>query len=362
MQLKQANLVLAVSMAVVGVIVIASGVLVFNSFQDASATKSERDSKFDRFRGICRKDPFPNEKNIAQMGENVHTVSNWYGTLLEGLGDPLVFTKHEAASIFGSRREQVIAGLREVAPAGLGGARVVSPEFMFGFEAYREGKTAKISEVPRLLYQLDLIDSIVRAMYDSKVLAINAIEREVFEQGAGAEAVAEEEESSGGRRRNRNRNRGRSSSSDSEEASSTGVSVDAQGNFPEDFALPLNRQIFKFDFLAKEESLIQLLNRLSSMERYIAVTALQFEKKDSDFFKEKEEKSETRSGGGLRRGLGTRKEAEPTAAATPAEPASRLARSFTGKNLESPIAVKMTLEVYAIADRSSESEAQEGEE
>lgn len=364
MQLKQANLVLGISMAVVGLIVLLAGGLVVKNLQITQSAKTDCNAKFKKFEATCSRNPFPNDKNIQQMAENVNTVSNWCDTLLADLGEELTFAKTEMASIFGSRREQTINALRDAAPTGLGGTKVVPADFMFGFEAYREGKTAKIEEVPRLLYQLELIDSIVRAMYDSKVLQIRSVTREVFETASAGEGQVSEEEEGGGRRRNRNR-RGNRSSSESETSASLASGTNPSGDL-EDFALPLNRQKFAFDLVAKEESLVSLLNALASMPRYVAVTGLEFSKLDSDFFKSKAEESESGSTGGGRTRFSKKEEAKP-AAPKAAEPQSKLARSFTGKNLESPIAVKMQLEVYSVHRPNANTEdddaaAQKGEE
>ena len=331
-------------MAVVAIIVIVSGVLVFLSFQGAHETRDERDSKFSSFKKVCSQDPFPNQENIDRMGDNVGTVSNWYGVLLDNLGENLVFQKVENASLFGSRREQVISGLRAAAPVGLAGAKVVSDDFMFGFDAYREGKTAKLDEVPRLMYQLELIDAIVREMYAAKVLSISRVERETFDVSSG-DAAQEEEEEPSSRRRGR---RGRRSSSDDDSSSSSmggSSSSNAEGDLA-DFPLPLNRQRFHFEFLAKEESLVDLLNRLSSMDRYVAVTALEFVKTGSDFFAPKEEEKSGKSGKSGKSSFG-KKKGEPEPVVAPQEPTSRLARIFTGSKIESPVAVKMDVEVYA---------------
>ena len=181
MQLKQANLVLAVSMTVVTVIVAIAAVLVVISFNGSSETRDDRNDKFKKFERTCQQDISPTDDNIVRMTENIGVVSNWYGELLADLGPGIVFKPVETASVFGSRREQVINGLRADAPLGLAGAKVVPEGFMFGFDAYREGKTARLDEVPRLMYQLELIDAIVREMYAAKILSISRVEREIFE-------------------------------------------------------------------------------------------------------------------------------------------------------------------------------------
>ena len=376
MQLKQANLVLAVSMTIVAVIVAVSAILVVISFSGSSQTAEDRTEKFNKFKRTCDQDPSPTADNIDRLSGNIDVVSNWYDDLLKDLGRDVVFRSVDTASVFGSRREQVINGLRADAPLGLGGAKVIPDGFMFGFEAYREGKMATKEEVPRLLYQLELIDAIIREMYAAKVLSITRVEREVFEQSTGGEDSGEEEQTSSRRGR-----RGRRD--DSEDSGTSGGLTAANKNGDlEDFPLPLNRQKFHFEFLAREESLVDLLNRLASMDRYVAVTSLEFAKTGSDFAPPKEEREARGDGPGPgpggpggrppRPGRGGRfgrrdamEEAAPAAAApaAPAAPASRLARSFSGRNLESPIRVQLNVEVYAVRrDESQEAPAEDAAE
>ena len=373
MQLKQANLVLAVSMTIVAVIVAVSAILVVISFSGSSQTAEDRTEKFNKFQRTCDQDPSPTADNIDRLSSNIDVVSDWYDSLLKDLGRDIVFRSVDTASVFGSRREQVINGLRADAPLGLGGAKVIPDGFMFGFEAYREGKMATREEVPRLLYQLELIDAIVREMYAAKVLSITRVEREIFEQSTGGEDSGEEEQSSGRRGR-----RGRRDSDSEESGASGGLTAANKNGDLEDFPLPLNRQKFHFEFLAREESLVDLLNRLASMDRYVAVTSLEFAKTGSDFAPPKEEREARGDGPGPggpggpggrppRRGrFGNRpvqEEAAPAAAAAPAAPAapaSRLARSFSGRNLESPIRVQLNVEVYAVRrDETQEAPAEE---
>ena len=359
MQLKQANIVLCASMAVVALIVVVAAVLVVGSFRDSSEARANRDTQFKKFKSLCAEDPSPIPENIDLMGGNIDVETEWCKKLLDDLGEPLTFRQVESSSVFGSRREQVVSELRAAAPIGLAGTKVVPDTFLFGFEAYKEGRMPDRAEVPRLLYQLELIDAIVREMYASEVLQIVRVEREVFEQsGAIAASDGGEEEDSSSRRRRRGGGRRNRDTSDEESSASGGSSdTDRDGNL-QDFSLPLNRQRFHFEFLAREKGVVGFLNRLAAMDRYVAVTRLEINKIGPDIAAPREEERGPRRGPGGRRPPRGPVEEEPAEpGATPELPLSRLARTFTGRNLESPVAIKMDVEVYAVYRDAAEVDA-----
>ena len=350
MQLKQANTLLVVAMVVVALIVVASGYVIFAGLGKSNDALKSRKAGLDNLTTTYENaDPFPNEDNIRQMRDNIGIVSNGFETLLADLGEGVALAPVDNSAVFSSRREEVLGKLTADAPVGNSGARIVPEGFMFGFEAYRDGHMATLDLVPRLLLQLDMIDALVREMYASHSLSLSSVEREVFETAAGS-GDGEEEESS----RRRGRRGGRRDRS--EDSDSGGADVDAQGDL-RDFPVPLNRQKFHFVFDAKEESLVELLNRLAAMPMYVAVTRLDIEKVGVDVAS-----AEAAPGGssdhpgragrsgrfGGRRG---RAEATPEPISTEApeaSPSGRLARLFSGHNLESPVRVQLDVEVYNI--------------
>ena len=350
MQLKQANTLLVVAMVVVALIVVASGYVIFAGLGKSNDALASRDSDFSSLRNTYQNaDPFPNEDNIRQMRDNIGIVSNGFETLLADLGEGVALAPVDNSAVFSSRREEVLGKLTADAPVGNSGARIVPEGFMFGFEAYRDGHMATLDLVPRLLLQLDMIDALVREMYASHILSLSTVEREVFETAAGSGDGEEEEESS----RRRGRRGGRRDRS--EDSDSGGADVDAQGDL-RDFPVPLNRQKFHFVLDAKEESLVELLNRLAAMPMYVAVTRLDIEKVGVDVASSEAAPggSSDRPGRAGRLGrLGRRGRAEaapePIPAETPeASPSGRLARLFSGRNLESPVRVQLDVEVYNI--------------
>ena len=349
MQLKQANTLLVAAMVVVALIVVASGYVIFLGLGKSNDALANRDSGFNSLRNTYQNaDPFPNADNIRQMRENIGIVSNGFDTLLADLGEGIALAPVDNSAVFSSRREEVLGKLTADAPVGNSGARIVPEGFMFGFEDYRDGHMADRALVPRLLLQLDMIDALVREMYASHVLSISTVDREVFETGAGAGEGEEVEESP----RKRGRRGGRRDRGD--DSDSATADVDVQGDL-RDFPVPLNRQKFHFVFDAKEESLVELLNRLAAMPMYVAVTRLEFEKTGADIADtpaagSSSERSE-RSGRPSRLGRRPRAEAapEPTLADTSdSSPAGRLARLFSGHNLEAPVRVQLDVEVYNI--------------
>ena len=353
MQLKQANTLLVAAMVVVALIVVASGYMIFRGLGQSKEALSSRDSDFDSLRNTYQNaNPFPNEDTIRQMRENIGIVSNGFDTLLADLGEGITLAPVDNSAVFSSRREEVLGKLTADAPIGNSGARIVPEGFMFGFEAYRDGHMADRALVPRLLLQLDIIDAIVREMYASHILSLSVVEREVFESAVGVSDGEDEEDAPRKRgRRGGRRDRGDDSESDSSD-------VDAQGDM-RGFPVPLNRQKFHFALEAKEESLVNLLNRLAAMPMYVAVTRLDFEKAGADIAEEKAAPAAGssdrpgRPGRGGRLGRRARAEAAPEAAPeTPAPaaeaPSGRLARLFSGHNLESPVRVLLDVEVYNI--------------
>ena len=348
MQLKQANTLLVAAMVVVALIVAASGFMIFMGLGKSNEALASRDSDYDSLRNTYRNaNPFPNEDNIRQMRENIGIISNGFERLLADLGDGIVLAPVGNSAVFSSRREEVLGKLTIDAPVGNSGARIIPDGFMFGFDAYRDGHMADRALVPRLLLQLDIINAIVREMYAAHILSLTSVEREVFEGAAGA-TEEDSEDDSPRRRRGRRGGRDRGDNADGADSADT----DAQGDLT-DFPVPLNRQKFRFVFDAKEESIVDLLNRLAALPMYVAITRLDFEKTGSDTVaEEKGESTAPDRPRGRRGGLGRRSRGE-AAEPTPAEsqdatPSGRLARLFSGHNLESPVHVQLDVEVFNI--------------
>ena len=362
MQLKQANTLLVAAMVVVALIVLAACYLIYNGISQSNEAKQERDDNFSSFERTFKKaDPFPNEDNIRRLGDNIEVMSNGYERLVAELGDGVALAEVDNVAVFGRRREEVINGLTAAAPIGHSGTRIIPADFMFGFESYRDGHATTRESAPRLLLQLDIINAIVREMYASDILALTSVTREVFE-GDSAEN-AEEQDDSG--RRGRRRGGRRSSRGDESLADASGS--DSNGDLT-DIDVPLNRQKFHFAFDAKEEALVNLLNRLAAMPMYVAVTRLEFEKAGADVAAATPERAaaprERRTSQRNRRVGSNRKEPEAPAAPEETEdaPTGRLARLFSGRNLESPVHVQLDVEVYNIHRPAAESAATETEE
>ena len=357
MQLKQANTLLVASMVVVAIIVLAACYLIYNGISLSDAAKIERDDNFANFERTFRKaDPFPNEDNIKRMGENIEVMSNGYDRLVTDLGEGVSLAPVATDAEFGRRREQVLSELTAAAPIGHSGTRIIPQDFMFGFDSYRDGHAASLETIPRLLLQLDIIDAIVREMYASDILALTSVSREVFE---GDSQSSDDQEESGGRRGRRNRRASRD-----EDTSVSDADSDMNGDLS-DIDVPLNRQKFRFAFDAKEEALVNLLNRLAAMPMYVAVTRLEFEKAGADVAAATPERAprERRSNPrGRRLGRKAAEEAEPAAEEADDTPTGRLARLFSGRNLESPVHVQLDVEVYNIHRPVAETAATETEE
>ena len=356
MQLKQANTLLVAAMVVVALIVLVACYLIYNGISQSDEARQDRDNNFGSFKRTFEKaDPFPNEDNIKRMGENIGVMTEGFQSLVTDLGEGVTLAGVSTDAEFGRRREEVLKKLTEAAPIGHSGSRIIPADFMFGFDAYRDGHAAKLEYIPRLLLQLDIIDAVIREMYASDVFAINEVSREVFEGGPVEASSSDEEESGRGRRGRRGRRSGRDDTGDAVSEASSSATGDIS-----DIGVPLNRQKFHFAFDAKESSLVDFLNRLASMPMYIAVTKLSFEKAGEDVASEKP--GSDRPSRPARGRFGGRKTAEQQAEPPADAPTGRLARLFSGRNLESPVHVQLDIEVYNIHREAAEATAAESEE
>ena len=354
MQLKQANTLLVAAMVVVALVVVVACYLIYDGISKSNEARNERDDNYNRFERTFKKaDPFPNENNIERMRGNIEVMAEGYKRLVADLGDGVALAPVATDAEFGRRREEILKKLNDDAPVGHSGSRIVPADFMFGFDAYRDGHAANLAYIPRLLLQLDIIDAIVREMYEAGVWSISEVSREVFE--GGPERSSEEEEESSGRGRRGRRNR-TSSSSDNADAAAD-ASQSATGDLSVIDEPVLNRQRFHFAFEAKEEALVDFLNRLAAMPMYTAVTRLEFEKAGEDIAVEKAGADRPRQRKGNRFGHKAAEAEEPADA-----PSGRLARLFSGRNLESPVRVQLDVEVYNIHKSATETPSTESEE
>ena len=207
--MKKNNIVLIAGGAVSALLVLGSAAFMAVALGRSSAAREDRDAAFAKLRRIYQGAVFPSAANIVRAGENYAAATNWVVGIAEALS---VGTNDWAAGLepalatsgdFSQLREQTIEALRADAPIAEDGAPTADPESAFGFEFYSDSHPAQSQHVPRLLRQVRLVDLLVRQLYDSGILHLDAVSRDVFERGSGGASASSSGSSSSSRGRKR---------------------------------------------------------------------------------------------------------------------------------------------------------------
>ena len=280
-----------------GVILIILGVagyLIYGQVSTSTQFRSDRDKAKTQLRQFYDKNPFPNDANIAIERDNAEAIKKNWGSILEAV-QRVSFPTNETS--FNSRREQLISDLREKDPAPEG-ERIVSADFGFGFDKYKDGAQPTGAEtIRRLLEQTYVIEALVMEIYASGVKRLNRVEREVFEDGKGAPAAVR--------------------------LPPGAIDVTAPGS-----PVPVSREIVKFELEADEGSLIDLLNRLAAMPLFTVVTRVEVTKTKLDYSLPPNAPA-AHAGGEARQ-----------------RPPNRQSRMVSGYNREASSKVSLDVEVY----------------
>ena len=307
-------------------LVIITAIITASSVGVASQFRQEMVGSSNKLVGFYKKNPFPKPENIELEKKNLATLEERNKLLFEALSKNAVALEGEhSPGSFRITCEETINSLRKAAPKGEGGASVIMPDFYFGFDRYdpsKNGIPADKNDVPRLLRQLKMTDALVRTLYSSGILKFESVLREEFDGGA---AVSEEGESSP-KRQKASRRGGGARTSDA--SASLNMEVTPIAEAP----IGLDRQRFGFVFLAREEALFNLMNKINAMWPYAQISDFKFEKAGADVvFAAKAEAGS---------------EAPVATPAVKERPLGRTARIVSGKLREAPVKVSMTIDVY----------------
>jgi len=308
--------VLALACAGIGVFF----VLVLMRSQEA---KSKRDTAFQDLEKFYKAKIFPNDKNIAQTHDDQATLEAWYESVSNQLAKSEIPLTELSPPVFLQNLENDIREMMRQTNAQGRPARVAA-EFRFGFDRYKEGKPPDRSEVPRLNQQLDIIKLLVHELNEANILKLEGIAREVFEGGDSATAE------SGGGGPGRVRNKDKVQGGGGGAVTAGPVQSDAMNPVLADL---FDCQRFTVVFHAYPDTLVDVLNRLSAMSLFVAVSDMELKKTGESLPRDRVKKE--------------------TAAAKPGEqpldptPVPAANRTVTNPELEPPVSVRLSLDVYS---------------
>jgi len=302
--------------ALLGAACVGIGVFFVMVLLKSQEAKGNRDTAFQDLQKFYKAKIFPNDANIAQIKEDQQTLAVWFEAVSNQLVKSAIPQTQTTREQFGLRLDgDIRAMVAQSSPQGRS-ARVAA-DFRFGFDKYKGGELPETDDVPRLNQQLDIIKLLVTELNEAGVLKLEKVEREVFE---GGESPAAESGGGGGRIRNK--------PSASGSAASGGVQSVVMSPA---LANLFDCQRFTVVFHADPDVFVNVLNRLSAMDLLVAVSDMEVKKTGDSVPRLNLAKRET-----------TAKPGEK--AVDPAAPVNRV---VTNPELEPPISVRLSLDVYS---------------
>lgn len=321
---------------------------------EAAAEKAASESALDR---IYKREIFPNAENVKALD----SVLEDFGQGREDMTNLLAKSNVNKSapgeispSAFQSKLSAGIRKFHEIAPL-VDGRKAVANDFAFGFDAYY-GKDAmpKEEEVPLLVQQLGITALLVHEIYGAQVSQLTKIDRDARD----AETLASLKDSGRGRK-----------DSDSEEEEDTRVRKPKKGKKAEPERPLFTSQKMALEFTARQNALIDLLNRLNATQKpFVVVKSVSAKKTGDDLRKppaqeaapvegesrrgraERERDRSSRRGSSRRRHNAEAEESAPRAAesATPTPPAELPPemRVVSGPDIDPPLSVRLELEIF----------------
>ncbi|MGN0845159.1 MAG: hypothetical protein ACI4QT_08070 [Kiritimatiellia bacterium] len=350
--MKSIKIILGAVGGVTAVAVIGIGVFAFLRSQAATEARGTMQQQANQLRKLYEKDVFPSQENIETAQKNRDETYRFVRALRDEMKRGMIpVDRKKTPGDFSNIRMATISSLLEDAPIGTGDAKVVdnsqATPFQFGFDRYKDGIPAEKRDVPRLLTQLRMMDKLVRVLYDSGIVSLEAVAREEFEGGSPASVDAASEAP-------RVRGRGGRARGARAAAALAVTKPVLPAGAPED----LTCERFMFRFQTRESGLIAALNKLNEMRPFAVVSDLAFEKLGEDvvFPDEQKETAASESAKGAAssrparspRGAAVPAAAEATAPAIRERPAPRTARLVSGPLRERPVRVTLTVDIYSI--------------
>lgn len=322
MKLKK-NMLLAVVGCIAAALIGMVGFILFKGVSQLNKTKEKLEHSKTVLNGFYRKDPFPSEENVVQEKENVQILNNWFSELMRSLREGQIESEEKSPSVFmgfiGDKKNKLLE-------LGRMGGTVLPENFAFGFDRYFAENSALPApgDVPRLTQQLIIVEKLCKVFFEERTKEISRVVREEFEDATGPSDY---------RRKSRHRS--------SQRHEPPTVQNKNTGIIGEDSLYA--KQHLIFEFKAKENTVLNILNRLANHEMFIVVSLLQFEKEKPDVFPPQsrvEDKPEGSFGQNSDEKSPERSKDVP----------SRRDRMVCGKELEWPMRVKLELDVYTFRE------------
>jgi hypothetical protein len=299
MKVKKSLLFVVSSVVTITALVVV-GLLAFRAAAKMRAAEQDLQRRTGELVGFYGKNPFPSMDNVRREKENIAEIEKWFGELMGLARKGQISLVRPSPSKF---MEVLSAKSARLAAAAKRQEVALPANFTFGFDRYLApgGGLPSPSHVPRLMQQLAVVENLCEILYDERVTAVSAVEREVFE-GASVQ--------------------GKRKKPVSAEIKNAGLVGE------DDLFAKLH---FTVDFTSREKALLGILNRLASHEMFVVVTNVKFQKLEDDIMPARARAAD----GGAEADEGDDD-----------GKLSRQERTISGVPVEAPMKIRLELDVY----------------
>ena len=301
-----------VSAIVAAAVLVVVGFLLFRAIARLRTSEKRLEKHTRELVAFYNKEPFPSAENEARERENAGAINERFDELM-GLAreGQIRLEKRPSPSTFmgllGNRKSQFLAYAER---HGVG----LPTDFNFGFDSYFDegGSLPSPDHVPRLMQQLIIIQNLCQVMCQAGISDVGRLQRDEFEGSV---------------------------SSHGRQGAATAARAQNAGIIGEDDLFA--KFHFILEFRAREQALINVLNRLAAHKLFIVVTNVNIQKAGPDV---KEPAVAVKDD-----------DEEGSADADAEEIPPVLQRTVSGLPLETPMRVTLELDVYRFLEKEDDS-------
>ncbi len=257
--------VLTIALSATTLVLLAgSAAMLGSSLSKTGGVAARRDGKFAELEGIYRAPVFPERENIERIRRQTEEVAAWTSNVVAAQRAVIPADANLTPSQFMQVLQPTVRELARLKTPG--GTQVVPDGFAFGFDTYITGGQMPAAEdIPKLALQLEITKRLCREICAANVGALQSVTRFAFEG-----AAANPREAPGGEPRSR-RARSRTPSAAATAVAGTGDPRALEGLHP-----------FTFEFTARKDALLAVLNRLAATDLFVMVNQVTVRKNGPD--------------------------------------------------------------------------------
>lgn len=179
------HIVLMVGGGLAVVLLVVALVMLFRFQGRYGVVNRELDSARGRLQQLMGRNPYPSAENIDKTKQNLAEVKTMAMQLQELLQRSQISGETMEPAEFAPLLERTSRRLVQRAQE----SGVILPEgFAFGFPRYAAGELPTPESVPRLVAQLRAVEVLCDVLFQAKIAQIDALHREVFDEGSGGDS------------------------------------------------------------------------------------------------------------------------------------------------------------------------------